>query len=332
MLTRNEEKNKGIKLFVDYERDLTPIKGALLDSWYIKSDFTAGGKIFAFTWHQGIIAFGLKKTSSLECVFMNVTDDKYVHLNSIKPVSKTSGVDKDSLYVFSEVGYLKGDHNKMVLEINDGAYKVNIELKRKQNILYNGATGLIDFGALKSYEFAYPDMEIHGTFTFDGFTYKIEKGNAWFDRQWGKLSIFGDKSDVFMAGKSKWLWMGLVLDDKDHTVLSLWDIYTDLSRRSFVTSTGESDYQLNANANIVYQNVWISTKTGFTYPDTVAITVSAIDLELVLTSCTKNRGVEFVQDNKGLSGCQCLYKAKGKYKDYIVDTYANLEMIGNLCG
>jgi predicted secreted hydrolase len=332
MLSRNNDKNKGINLFVDVAKDLTPVKGAVADSWYVKSDFIAGGKKFGFTWHQGMMGFGPFKNFESECVFMNITDDKYVNRHFSAHVSKTNGVEKKILNIFSDWGYLKGDVNNMELHVDCGEYKMTVTLKRKNNILYNGATGLIDFGALKSYEYAFPDMEMNGILTFDGKEYKVESASAWFDRQWGMMSIFGDKSDVFMPGKSKWMWLGLVLDDQDHTVFSLWDYYTDLSRRAFVTTTGESGYQLNANADITYDKIWTSRKTGFSYPRKVNIKVPAIQLDLELKCCTESDTIEFEREKKGLSGCQCLYLAKGTYKQMEVNTYANLEMIGNICG
>ena len=331
-MSKNDMKNSGISLYVDVEKDLTPIKGALIDSWYVKSDFECDGKIFGFTWHQGVLNTPLKKLFSSECVFMNVSDDQWVNKDFSASVSKLNGMEADKLNIYSQWGYLRGDVNHMELRVDTGKYCIDVQLTRKKNVLYNGATGLIDFGSVLSYEYAFPDMKMEGTFTFDGKKYLIKNATAWFDRQWGKMTLKGDKSDTFMPGKSTWLWLGLFMKDDDNTVLSLWDLYTNKTRRSFVTATGESEYQLNTNADIKYHDIWISSKTGFHYPGIVEIKAQGIELDVTLTCCTSSKEIEFQREQKGLSGCQCLFKAVGTYKGNRIDCYANLEMIGDLCG
>lgn len=325
------QNNAGFPLVVDETKDLGS-KDAIMDSWYVKSDFVCEGKKLAFTWHQGIGNAGSVRKMSSESVFMDITDDKYVSKGDMWDVSAQCGSAYDRLDVFSPWGYFRGDQEKMELKSQCGDCGINVTLRRNKITLYNGACGAIKFGNAYSYEYAYADMIMDGTVTISGKTYEVKDARAWMDRQWGLPAQTGNPDDAIMPGRDSWLWIGLVLNDSDHTTFSLWNYDTKVCHRGFATVTGESGYQMNVSADIQYQDIWTSEQSGFRYPRTVLIQIPAMDLSLTLRCCTDLKNVEFLQEMKNLTGCQCLYHCTGNLHSENIDCYANLEMIGNVAG
>jgi len=330
--------NKGLPLSVDVINDLHGKKGIAFDSWYVKADFESAGHILGFTWHQGMIHTpDGKEIVSAETVFMDATDDTWINKDLTTPASSENNCSYDELNVYSSWGSLKGNRDAMSLTLDLGENKLDINLTSQKEVLYNGASGLITFNGTPSYQYSFPNMKMEGVFTIKGKTYEVKNGTAWFDRQIGKverpdvLQEGANLDGTLVAGKSTWLWLGLALGEDLKEAISLWDIYSGNTRYAFATIADKFGAQTNAVADITYDKVWTSSKTGNKYPKVLTIKIDAVDFKVKLTSYANSENVEFVRDIQGLEGCQCLYHGIGTYKGQKIDRAINLEMIGNIC-
>ena len=330
--------NNGLPLSVDAIKDLPRKMGIPIESWYVKADFESDGHILGFTWHQGMFYTpDGKEIVSAETVFMDATEDIWINKELTASASSENNCSYDELNVYSSWGSLKGNRDAMSLTLDLEENKLDIKLTPQEEVLYNGASGLITFNGTPSYQYSFPNMKMEGTFTIKGKTYEVKNGTAWFDRQMGKverpdiLQEGANLDGTLVPGKSTWLWLGLALGEDRKEAISLWDIYSGNTRYAFATIADKFGAQTNAVADITYDEVWTSSKTRNKYPKVLTIKVAAVDFEIKLTSYSNSENVEFVRDMQGLSGCQCLYRGIGTYKGQKIDRTINLELIGNLC-
>ena len=323
MTRKNTLPNSGIPLFVDHKRDLLAKPGYTGDSWYVKCSFEDQGKMVGFIWHQMLVQAGPQgKVSNAELLLMESTEQVVVEQTLTVPLSERSGASEKECNVYSPLGRLREDNQRFILQlaIEDGA--VDVVLKPRKEVLYNGALGLLKFGLFdQSYEYAYPNMEIEGTVTIKGKEYHIHNTTAWLDRQWVDRSV--------KAEDEAWLWLGMTLNAYGSESISLWDNYGPGKHNAFTTLLTEDGMQLNAVANITYDKIWTSSHTGNHYPGQVHIAVPAVDLDFTMTVLLDKP--EFVREH-GASGCESLYAVQGSYKGTALNFFTILEMVGDLCG
>lgn len=330
-MKKNDMKNLGLPLAVDFDRDLPAKKDASFDSWYVICNFEAGGKKLAFEWHQQSVKIAMLKLCTAEFLITDGSRDKCIHNALTEKASKKTGSNTDRLHVFSPWGSLEGDRKEMRLKLSVGSEAVDVVLKPTEQVLCNGTTGLLHFGTNDSYQYAFPNMEITGTLTVEGVPYEITGATAWFDRQWGL-----EMSKVETVGKLKgkfqqnWLWLGMTLNDEHTEAVSLWDTYVLRGRHCFATFVHADGSQNNAVANVEYEGVWTSQKSGNQYPKAVHIAVPQEQLELHLTSLITDP--EFVREQTGICGCQILCDVTGSYKGAPIARSVVLELINNVCG
>ena len=157
MKSRNEMKNNGIPLSVDYVADMTAKKKASFDSWYVICNFEADGEKLAFEWHQQSLKFGpFGRMATAEFLLTNGSKNVCKHNALTEREGSKIGASEDKLHVFSEWGSMDGDHKKMTLKLSTGTEAVDVTLIPTEQVLYNGTTGLLHFGSNDSYEFAFP--------------------------------------------------------------------------------------------------------------------------------------------------------------------------------
>ena len=323
--------NKGIPLYVDVERDLTAKPNANPDSWYVISNFECDGKQLGFMWHQQIGPDGTGGwIQTIEFLQMDADENVWNNNSFVEPVSETSGADSDKLRVYSSIGELSGDYTRMTLKltVDDGA--LDVTLTPKKDILYNGTTGLLFFlGGINSYEYAYPNMDIEGTFTLKGTEYSIQGATAWFDRQWGdEYDPNANSGTQASSQMGAWLWLGMPLNAEKGSSISLWDSYSGDGRYAFATVLHEDGTQINVRADVTYKRIWESKNTGNKYPYDVHIVIPEEELELTLSSVIDEP--EFYREGSPITGCQSFCKVAGVYKGETIDRYAILEMVGDL--
>ena len=331
-MSRNQMKNQGIPLSVAVKRDMPAVEKGTFDSWYVICNFEAEGKKFAFEWHQQQLKLGpIGRMVTAEFLITNGTDDICKHNAITAPEGPKAGASHDKLHVWTEWGSMDGDEKRMTLKLKAGTEGVDVVLTPTEQVLYNGTTGLLHFGSNDSYEFAFPNMAIEGTFTFEGKDYQITNTTAWFDRQWGyelsKTETVGKQKGMF---QQSWLWLGMVLNDEKTEAISLWDAYLKNGRFSFATFIHADGSQNNAVADVTYEGVYTSKASGNSYPRIVNVKVPQEDLDIRLESMISDP--EFYREKMGLSGCQALCHVTGTYKGTRIDKDNVLEMINNVCG
>jgi len=332
-MRKNLLKNNGFPKAVDQTKDLVRIEWSSSDSWYLKCEFKSGDIQLGFTWHQMIhLMPDGTYMNSLESVFMNATDNKWIHKNIMLPLSETAGADTDKFNVYTPYGGICGDHTGMDLKFEFEDQKIDIHCIPSGEIEHQGVTGLLDFGSMQSYEYGFVNMKVEGTVTIDDTLYEITIGHAWFDRQYGHINK-KNEPPKFLPGKASWLWLGIDNLKGGRGAASFGDIYNPGERMCFATFLHEDGTEANVEADIIYDNIWTSKKTGFAYPRTIGIDVLEEDFYVTLTSLG-TEDVEFVieGENKGLSGCQCLFQVVGTYKGSPINQVCIVETIGDLCG
>ncbi|MDO4556124.1 MAG: lipocalin-like domain-containing protein [Lachnospiraceae bacterium] len=331
-MNRNQMNNLGIPLSVNYKEDMTAKKDGSFDSWYVICNFEAEGEKLAFEWHQQSIKFGSGgRMSTAEFLLTNGSKNICKHNAFTELEGPDFGSDADRLHVFSSWGSLDGDYQKMTLKLQTATEAVDVTLVPTEQVLYNGTTGLLHFGNDDSYQFSFPNMAIAGTLTIEGKTYEIQNATAWFDRQWGfdlsKTESVGKAPGMFQRS---WLWLGMTLNQRKTEAISLWDVYLAEGRHTFATFIHENGTQVNTLAEVTYEDIWKSSKSGNFYPRIVNIRVPEKELKLKLVSMVDDP--EFVRDQMGLCGCQNLCTVTGSYHGEPIRRDVVLELINNVCG
>lgn len=331
-MNKNQMKNLGIPLSVNVKRDMPAVKNGSFDSWYVICNFESEGQKFAFEWHQQEMKFGpIGRMVTAEFLITNGTRDICKHNAITVKEGIKAGASSEKLHVFTQWGGMDGDETKMTLKLNAGTEAVDVVLVPTNQVLYNGTTGLLHFGSNDSYEFAFPNMAISGTLTFEGKSYEIKNATAWFDRQWGyelsKTESVGKQKGMF---QQSWLWLGMVLTDTLDESISLWDAYLKEGRHTFATFIHADGSQNNTLAQVSYEDIYTSKKSGNKYPRIFNIKVPQEDLDIRLESMITDP--EFYREKMGLSGCQCLCHVTGTYKGKKVDKDNVVEMINDVCG
>ena len=330
-MRKNSMTNYGFPMSVNVREDLKAVPQALIDSWYVKTEFEADGKQLGFTWHHGVQAYGNEIKVSAECLFMNATEDIWLNNKILSPVNDENGVASECMHCFSSWGDFLGDMNHMTLDLKIGENEIHMNFIPNGEILYNGGTGLIHFGNTGSYQYSFPNMKMEGTFILQGRTYKVQNAHAWFDRQYGFAST-RTGGFTFAPGQSSWLWIGLSRLQNGRGAVSLWDVYGSAERYAFGTFLHEDGVMTNTSADITYDDIWTSEKSGHSYPNTIHIRIPSEDFDVKLTCLASGQDAEFVHEVKLLSGCQCLYHISGTYKGEEIDSSVDVEMIGDVCG
>ncbi len=330
-MRKNLMTNHGFPMSVNALDDLKAVPEALIDSWYIKTEFEADGKQLGFTWHHMVQPYDNEIKVSVESLFMDATDDIWLNNKILSSVNEENGIATDRMHCFSYWGDFSGDMKHMSLDLKIGENEIHMNFIPNGEILYNGGTGLITFGNTGSYQYSFPNMKMEGTFILQGHEYKVKNAYAWFDRQYG-IAQTRTKEYSFGPGKSSWLWIGLSSLQNGRGAVSLWDVYLPTQRHAFATFLLQDGVMKNASADITYDDIWTSEGSGHSYPNTINIRIPAEDFDVKLTSLATGPDAEFVHEVKLLSGCQCLYHISGTYKGEKIDSSVDVEMIGDVCG
>ena len=331
-MNRNQMINKGIPLSVNVKRDMPAVKNGSFDSWYVICNFESNGQKFAFEWHQQALKIGpLGRMVTAEFLITDGTHDICKHNAITEREGAKAGASADRLHVWTKWGGMDGNEKRMTLKLSAGTEGVDVVLIPTEQVLYNGTTGLLHFGSNDSYEFAFPNMTIEGTLTFEGKEYPITNTTAWFDRQWGyelsKTESVAKSKDMF---QQSWLWLGMVLNDEKTESISLWDAYLKDGRFNFATFIHADGTQNNVVANVTYEEIYTSERSGNSYPRIIHVRVPQEELDICLESMITDP--EFYREKMGLSGCQVLCKVTGTYKGQTIEKDNVLELINNVCG
>jgi hypothetical protein len=153
-------------------------------------------------------------------------------------------------------------------------------------VLLNAALGSYWVGGGLGWEWSLPRGATEGSLKIG--TEKIdvvsEKSFTWVDRQWGLLQTSFDWI-MMHFDESDWL---------DISVMVVWD-WTDVVNgpKEFATvrrSTGLGDSVVPVSLTASSTNVWVSPKTGITYPQEWLLTLD--DIEVVVTSPRPDQVIE----------------------------------------
>lgn len=247
------------------------------------------------------------------------------------PASEKNGVDKDRIHVFCDWGELVGDIHHMTLKMDVPDGSVDISIKPK-DVLYNCVTGLMHIWGTESYQFAYPNMEVSGTVTIKGETFEVKNTTAWFDRQGGNGQDGINSFSPTDAGQYhlSWLWLGLPLGEKHDEAISLWDNCQADGRYCFATVMKQDGSHVCAPANVTYDEIWTSSRSGNSYPKKVHVSLPSQKLELDIHALVDN--AEYVHEGVNFAGCHVLSKVDGTYQGTKVNSYVLLELINDVCG
>lgn len=332
-MKRNLMPNKGLPLSVNYLTDLPAKANSSFDSWYVICNFECQGKQLGFEWHHQTLNAGpAGLVVTAEFLMLNGTDNICIHNAMTEPVSAVNGSDQEKMRVFSTWGELAGDHTKMTLRLNVDEGELDIVLTPKKEVLFNGTTGLLHFIASDSHQFSFPNMDIEGTLTIQGKAYPIKNTTAWFDRQWGFEMSMTEGVAPFMPGmfQDAWLWLGLTLNKDNSEAISLWDAYQEDGRHAFATFLKKDGAQVNAIADVTYEQVWTSSNSGKSYPRVINISVPTEDFYVKLVSMISDP--EFVRTDVNICGCQTLCEVTGSYQGEPIARNVVLELINDVCG
>lgn len=338
MSQKNSMVNSGIPLYVNPGKDLSAKRDVDLDSWYVNCNFECEGKQLGFEWHQMTINSGpMGMFVNVEFLLMEATEKTWLDYAVTMPLSETCGASEKECYVYSPIGALRGDHKAFTLQLTTEHGKVDIVIRPGENALLNGATGLLRLLGTDSYQYSFPNAEVDGTITIKGKEYRVKNTTVWFDRQWG---IFANRRDQLVESTVKegkqiesmvsWLWIGMTLNSEASEAISLWDAYAFSKRNAFATILMKNGNLVNAVADITYDKIWKSSRSGYQYPGEIHIAIPTVDLDITVTSLLDEP--EFVRGEGKASGCQSLCAVKGSYKGNPINRDVIVEMIGNLCG
>ena len=331
-MRKNFMTNKGIPLYVDYKEDLAAKPKSSMDSWYVISNFECEGQQLGFMWHQQSFNAGpAGRMVTAEFLLMNGNENIWINNDITEPESEKNGTDAEKMHVYSSLGVLSGDHNKMTLKLEVADGNLDVVLTPKKEVLYNGTTGLLNFMGTDSLQFSFPNMSIEGTFTIKGKEHKIKNATAWLDRQWShRLDAESFAPDASGVVPPSWLWLGMTFNDDNSGAISLWDNYSNDGRYTFANIINKNGTQVNVIPDVTYDEIWTSSKTGRHYAKVVNISIPTEDLNLKLVAMIDEP--EFIHEDVQITGCQSLCSVTGVYKGEPINRHVVLEMIGDICG
>ena len=325
--------NQGFPMSVDYAMDLRAMNNGLSDSWYFKAEFVSEGKELGFTWHPMVQYVDGAPFMSIESNLMNASDNIWLNNSAMFPMDNEKNcANTERMDVRCEWGVMTGDEKRMSLDAAFNGNEIHMTFDASGEILFNAATGLLRLGNSGSLQYSFPSMKMNGTFIMQGHAYSVKDAVAWFDRQYSML--FDPAKGVTSApGQNSWLWIGQSQLKDGKAAVSLWDIYSKNARYAFATFAREDGSQINANCEITYDKIWSSKASGHSYPDVICVKCPQEDYEMTFTCLDTGHSAEFVHEKvKAMSGVQCLYRARGRYKGVKIDSVNDVEMIGDLCG
>lgn len=328
-MKKNLLPNNGVPMFAFPAQDL-PGKGVIMmDSFYFNATFKAAGKQMGVQWHQQTNVTPMGPCVMAEFAISDATEHTYSPHAVVVPYGEAAGAAEDKFYVFSPLGVVEGDETQMTAKLSEGDCAMDLTFKINPQVIYNGSMGMIRFLGTDSYEFGYPNMDINGVVTYKGKEYKIENEKAWFDRQWS-FEPNGIESIVPMPGMAllSWMWIGMNLTEDGSESVSLWDAYGAKGKNCFATIVTADGTNRNYLMDVEYDNLWVSEKTGNTYPKTTKISIPDADLFFTCTSLIDDpeSASDFV------SGCQDVVKVIGTYKGQPIERIVGQEIVSNLCG
>lgn len=240
------------------------------DSWFVTANVEAGGHEF------GLLVHGVRTMATpTECKTLatakltDLTAKRYAtHETAAARFSAT-----DNGFSLQGDGFnWSGDSREMkaLVRLDEGS-SLDITLRPHGFVLPYNSTGLIPMfgGQYPNYQYAFPHIEITGTLELDGIKSVIEKGNAWFDRQWAPLPTSG-----------RWLWMSVNLSNGD--AIGLWE--TDMEERFAWATVLHADGSVTvAETHSLFDNAtafWKGEMTGISYPSEWRMVIPALGADL----------------------------------------------------
>lgn len=166
------------------------------------------------------------------------------------------------------------------IKLDNKKFSLNLKLEKTQDPINHGNHGNISLGSAgNSYYYSRAKMSLSGDLVVDGVQEEV-KGDAWFNHQWGDLSI----------SSFSWDWFGFQLDngvdlmlyqirDKDGTPLYYEGSYT---KQGKVEILKQSDFMITP------KSTWASKKTSITYPVSWEIKIPKKNITLNVKSSLKN--------------------------------------------
>ena len=321
--------NNGVPMFVDPAVDLYGKGAIMMDSFYFNAGFVIDGKPMGLQWHHQTNATPMGPVIMSEFAISDGEERAYSAHGDVVPMGPEAGAAEDRFYVYSKFGVVEGDSKQFTAKLQDGDCGMNLTFTVGPQTLYNGTMGMIRFIGTDSYEFGYPNMDMNGTLTFKGKEYKIENQKAWFDRQWS-FEPNGIEAVIPIPGQTllSWMWMGMILSDDGSESISLWDANGAKGKNRFATIVYPDGTNRNYLMDIEYSDLWVSEKTGNTYPRTTKISVPDADLSFTCTSLIDDPESASAM----VSGCQDLVKAVGTYKGQAFERIVGMEIVSDICG
>jgi AcrR family transcriptional regulator/predicted secreted hydrolase len=330
MTLKTDAPNLGIPMFVEPRRDLLAKPQSPVDSWYVNCNFRVGERELGFEWHQMVTALGPgKQITRTEFLLMDASRRIWLDHASEETVAGDIGAATDRCRVTSSFGSLAGDRDRLTLNLHapDGA--VDMVLKPKEQVLYNGTVGMIPLLG-SCFQYAFPNMSVEGTIRLNDETLDVGRATAWLDRQWAPPALPAEFN--FEAFGGSWVWLGMTLNPEGTAAISLWDLVEDNGRRhAFATILDANGVQSNHSAAVTYGGVWQSERTGNSYPSTVSITIPSADLALSLNALLERPEFSHGRDRRSFGGCQSPCAVRGHYGSIPIDRVVILEMIGDVC-
>ena len=118
-------------------------------------------------------------------------------------------------------------------------------------------------------------MEVSGTVTIKGETFEVKNTTAWLDRQGGNGQDGINSVSPTEAGQYhlSWLWLGLPLGEKHDEAISLWDNCQADGRYCFATVMKKDGSHVCTPANVTYDEIWTSSRSGNSYPKKVHVSL-----------------------------------------------------------
>ena len=252
---------------IELPRDLGGHADASTEIWYVMGKVQGGGRELAVQLMASAVP------GRFITVWVSVTEEA-TGLNRHDRFRFRFGEDEltladDRLHIETPAMSLTGDIDELVAAGTIEGVRVDLVLRRRQPVLYNGGTAFFPHFGNTTYQFSLPCLDVSGAITIDGEQVDVS-GGGWFDRQWTHAR------ETF-ASTNHFTWLGLCLDDG--TGLSVWDTAVgDQDGHTWATvvrpdgtHTVVAVESLDANGSGAYER-----PSGKTYPSAWSIRMPGI--------------------------------------------------------
>ncbi|MCH3921891.1 lipocalin family protein [Limosilactobacillus sp.] len=319
-------------MMVNPQKDLAYKKDFQANSWFAIGHFEVDGQLLNWLYHIIITKMGPLAIVDSNFSVYNETTGEYHYSDQLfskmrcnfKEFATPNG---QGFSIKCPMGEISGNPEEIHVEAMMKNGRVNCDLKRTREYLYNAGTGsFMTFLGGRVQQFSMAHMDSTGSLTIGRKKYPIS-GDSWFDRQWQFSKK--ERKTMNMHSDWRWVWMDLNLDNGD--TISLWDMHDlkNKTTKTWGTILHADDSQEVVEIDPIEKeagNYWKSSVSKNKYPTSFIVKIPSKQAVLKVTTDVQDQ--EIVSKMPLFTKYESGSKIAGTYEGKDVTGYTYVELLG----